>query len=166
MLLDSEPDSVQFVCLIFLLCLIFLMLAKMADKLKINLVNAFRSSITSTVKQQRGKCCGFMVGLNKFKPTAPTKLMLWPFSLLPLAEQSDLPCADSMAHSTATQAHKGRHLCWKAATQQKTKQLLSLDWIFQFLDLAYQRGDGSAGWWWIVLHGTSPQIRNTEISLN
>lgn len=83
------------------------MLAKMADKLKINLVNAFRSSITSTVKQQRGKCCGFMVGLNKFKPTAPTKVMLWPFSLLPLAEQSDLPSADSMAHSTATKAQRG-----------------------------------------------------------
>lgn len=44
---------------------------------------------------------------KQFKPTALTKVMLWPFSLLPLAEQSDLPCADSVAHSTATQAQWG-----------------------------------------------------------
>lgn len=49
--------------------------------------------------------CGFMTGLHKFKPTAPT--MLWLFSLPPLAAQPDLPCADSVAHSTATQAQRG-----------------------------------------------------------
>ena len=40
--------------------------------------------------------CGFTIGLNKFKSTLSTKVMLLTFSLLPLAEQSDLPCADTM----------------------------------------------------------------------
>lgn len=99
--------------------------------------------------------CGFVIGLNKFKPTAPTRVVLWPFSLLPSAEQSDLPCADSVAHSTATQGSTaGKHLCWKAATQQKTKQLLSPRLNFPVPRCGLP-GSKREGWeCWLVVEGT------------
>lgn len=65
---------------------------------------------------------GFMIGLKKFKSMLSTKVMLLTFSLVPLAEQSHLPCADTVAHSTATQAQKGT-ICAGKQLQNK-KQLL------------------------------------------
>lgn len=71
--------------------------------------------------------CGFMMDLNQFQPTAPTKVMLCPFSLPPLAEQSDLPCADSVAHSTATQAQRGGICAEKQPHSKRQNDSFPLD---------------------------------------
>lgn len=145
---------------------IFLMFAKMTDKLKINLVNTFRSPITSTVKQQRGNAVVCFHDWSKQVSAQSTDQSdLWPFSLLPLAEQSDLPGADSVAHSTATQAQQGGICAAKQLHRKRQNTSFPLDWISQLPNLAHQAargGDGSAGWWWMVLNGSSAQSKNTQ----
>jgi len=101
-----------------------------------------------------------MFGLIKFKFTLSTEVMLLTFSLMPLAEQSHLPCADAMAHSTATQAQQQTICAGKELHNKIQNNSFLPDCISGLAHQAVRGRDGNASWWRGVPNGTSPQSRN------
>lgn len=66
-------------------------------------------------------------------------------SLLPLAEKSDFPHADPVAHSTATQAQQGTICAGKQIPNERQNNSFLSDCISQFPDLPHQAVRGRDG---------------------